>query len=399
MNVKEGAVGESERERVPSGSGALAGLTVIEVAGIGPGPFAGMMLADMGARVIRVDRLGDKGAFVNRPEADVLARGRESVTLNLKDPQGLALLLELVDGADALYEGYRPGVAERLGFGPEVCLARNERLVYGRMTGYGQEGPLASAAGHDVNYLSVAGALYHMGRSDERPVPPLNLVGDFGGGGMLLAFGLVCALLEAARSGKGQVVDAAMIDGVTALMAMIWSARAEGMWTDARGSNSLDSGAPFYDVYETADGEFISIGAMEPQFFAQLLERLGLTGEDCFAVQRDRALWPEAKRRLEDLFRTRTRSEWVAVFDGADACFTPVFSMAEVTTHPHHLARSTFVTIDGVVQGAAAPRLSRTPGQVGLPPRRVGQHTDHILDELGYDAVQVGKWRADGVVG
>jgi len=267
------------------------------------------------------------------------------------------------------------------------------------MTGYGQEGPLASAAGHDVNYLSVAGALYHMGRTGDRPVPPLNLVGDFGGGGMLLAFGMVCALLEAAHSGKGQVVDAAMVDGVSALMAMIWSARAEGMWTDTRGTNVLDSGAPFYDVYETADRQFVSVGAMEPQFYAQLMDRLGLAGEEVFAVQRDKAAWPVAKVRLEELFRTRTRAEWCEVFDDSDACFTPVLSMAEVTHHPHHEARSTFVTIDGVVQGAAAPRLSRTPGMAGRPPRRVGQHTDEVLGELGYVETQRAQWRDEGVVG
>jgi alpha-methylacyl-CoA racemase len=242
--------------------GPLQGLRVVEVAGIGPGPFAGMMLADMGAEVIRVERPGPRGAFAEMPEADVLARGRRSVVLDLKDAQGLALLLELIDSAEVVFEGFRPGVAERLGFGPDVCLERNPRLVYGRMTGYGQDGPLAQAAGHDINYLSVAGALYPMGRRGERPVPPLNLVGDFGGGGMLLAYGIVCAVLEARRSGRGQVVDAAMIDGASALMGMVWGARAQGMWSDERGTNVLDGAAHFYDVYETSDGGYVSVGAM-----------------------------------------------------------------------------------------------------------------------------------------
>ena len=381
-----------------SRSGPLTGLKLIEVGGLGPGPFAGMLFCDMGAEVIRIDRVGQRGAFDDAPECDVLARGRRSIALDLKDPRGLEVLLTMVEQADGLWEGYRPGVAERLGFGPEDCLGRNPRLVYGRMTGYGQEGPLSGAAGHDINYISVAGALQAIGRRGERPVPPLNLVGDFGGGGMLLAFGMVCALFEASRSGQGQVVDAAMIDGTAALMGMVWGARAQGMWTDERGTNVLDSGAHFYDVYETADGSFVSVGAMEPQFYAALLERLGLSDDPDFAPQRDRTKWPVAKKRLEEIFGSRTRDEWCAQFEGSDACFTPLIGMAEVADHPHHRARGTFVEPGGVRQGNAAPRFSRTPGQVGRPPARTGEHTDEVLAEHGFPADVIAEMRSVGVV-
>jgi len=357
-----------------------------------------MLFCDLGADVIRIDRVGQRSAFEDAPECDVLARGRRSVALDLKDPRGLTVLLALVEKADGLWEGYRPGVAERLGFGPEPCLRRNPRLVYGRMTGYGQEGPLSGAAGHDINYISLAGALQTIGRSGERPVPPLNLVGDFGGGGMLLAFGMVCALFEASRSGQGQVVDAAMIDGTTALMAMVWGARAQGMWTDERGANVLDTGAHFYDVYETSDGRFVSVGAMEPQFYAEFVERLGLTDDPDFSPQRDRTKWPVAKKRLEEIFRSRTMDEWCAQFEGADACFTPVLGMAEVADHPHHVSRETFVEPGGIRQGNVAPRFSRTPGRVGTPPARNGEHTDEVLAAYGFSADSIAEMRSARIV-
>jgi alpha-methylacyl-CoA racemase len=379
--------------------GPLQGLRVVEVAGIGPGPFAGMMLADMGAEVIRVERPGPRGAFAEMPEADVLARGRRSVVLDLKDAQGLALLLELIDSAEVVFEGFRPGVAERLGFGPDVCLERNPRLVYGRMTGYGQDGPLAQAAGHDINYLSVAGALYPMGRRGERPVPPLNLVGDFGGGGMLLAYGIVCAVLEARRSGRGQVVDAAMIDGASALMGMVWGARAQGMWSDERGTNVLDGAAHFYDVYETSDGGYVSVGAMEPQFYRRFLEHVGLADHPDFADQRNKDTWARATEVLVEVIGARTRDEWAKVFAEVDACVTPVLSMAEVADHPHHRARDTFVEIDGVLQGNAAPRLSRTPGRPGRVSRTAGEDTEAVLAGLGHPAERIAEWRARGVFG
>ena len=368
-----------------SNGGPLDGIVVVEVAGIGPGPFAGMMLADMGATVIRVDRVDSESVFRARPAADVLARGRQSIAIDLKSSEGVAVLLRIVEQADAMFEGFRPGVAERLGFGPETCLLRNPRLVYGRMTGYGQHGPLAQAAGHDINYISVAGALHPMGRAGEPPTPPLNLVGDFGGGGMLLAFGIVCALLEAQRSGIGQVIDAAMIDGVSSLMAMIWGARAGGIWEDSRESNSLDGGAPYYRVYETGDGQFMSVGAMEPKFFASLVERLGLTDAAGFQDQHDRRSWPKARERLESIFRERTRDEWCAFVATDDICVTPVLSMDEVITHDHHTTRGTFVEVDGVVQGNVAPRLSRTPGTVGQVPSLIGEHTEMIMRQCGFE--------------
>jgi alpha-methylacyl-CoA racemase len=367
-------------------SGPLAGLTVLELAGIGPGPFAGMMLADMGAEVVRIDRPG------GNPNAalghDVLFRNRRAVNLDLKSPEGVEVLLRLVERADALYEGYRPGVAERLGIGPDVCLARNPRLVYGRMTGWGQDGPLADRAGHDINYIALSGALYHSGRAGQPPTPALNLTGDFGGGGMLLAYGMVCGLLEAARSGEGQVVDAAMIDGSAALMAMFFSQLAQGMMSPERGTNLLDTGAHFYDVYETADGQWISLGSIEPQFYAELREHLGLDDE-AFDHQLDPARWPELSERVAEVVRQRTRDEWDAILRDTDVCYAPVLSLSEAPSHPHHRARGTFVEVDGVAQAAPAPRFSRTPTAAPRPRTAAGADTRAVLSDFGFADAEV----------
>jgi alpha-methylacyl-CoA racemase len=379
--------------------GPLAGVTVVELAGIGPGPFCGMMLADMGAEVIRVDR-ADKvgGGDPDRPPADLNGRGRRSIAVDLKNPDGVGVVLDLVGRADALIEGFRPGVAERLGIGPDECLARNPKLVYGRMTGWGQDGPLATAAGHDINYIALAGALEPIGRRGQAPVPPLNLIGDYGGGGMLLAFGLACALFEAQRSGRGQVVDAAMVDGAAVLMTMFHALRAMGVWADERGTNMLDTGAHYYDVYETADGKYVSIGSIEPQFYAELLRLTGLEGEE-LPWQNDRAEWPALKERMAAIFRTRTRAEWCDLMEGTDVCFAPVLSIPEAVEHPHNAHRRTFVDVAGIPQPAPAPRFSRTPPQISSPPPHAGQHTDEILaTRLELDADRIAKLRAAGAV-
>lgn len=378
--------------------GPLDGVKVIEVAGIGPGPFAAMLLADMGAEVLRVDRAGAaRGGDPDDPPGDLLNRGRRSVAIDLKQPQGLELLLSLVERSDALVEGFRPGVAERLGFGPEVCLDRNERLVYGRMTGWGQDGPYSAMAGHDINYIALAGVLDHLGRAGGPPTPPINLVGDFGGGGMLLAFGVVCALLEAGRSGQGQVVDAAMVDGAALLMTMMHGFAASGLWEGERGTNMLDTGAHYYDVYETADGKWVSIGSIEPQFYAQLLALTGLDGEE-LANQHDRTAWPELKERLRSIFLTRTRGEWCEVFEGTDVCFAPVLSMHEAPMHPHNVERGTFVDVAGITQPGPAPRFSRTPGEIRRPPAHAGQHTDEALADWGVAEDELAELREAGAV-
>jgi alpha-methylacyl-CoA racemase len=385
--------------------GPLQGLKIIEVAGIGPGPFAAMMLSDMGADVIRVDRSANAmGGDPAAPPADIFNRGRRSIALDLKSPEGIAVLLDLVEQADALIEGFRPGVAERLGFGPEVCAERNPKLVFGRMTGWGQEGPYAPTAGHDINYIALAGVLAHLGRAGEKPTPPINLVGDFGGGGMLLAFGVVCALLEAQRSGQGQVVDAAMIDGSAVLMTMMWAFTAMGIWGDERGTNMLDTAAHFYDTYECADGEFVSIGSIEPQFYLQLLEHTGLAkvyedkGEE-LPHQMDKARWPELKSHLTEIFLTRTRDEWCSIMEGTDICFAPVLRMQEAAQHPHNVERGTFVEVAGITQPAPAPRFGRTVAEVQRPPAHTGQHTDEVLaDWLGVDAARISELRGSGAV-
>jgi alpha-methylacyl-CoA racemase len=377
--------------------GPLQGVRVLEVAGIGPGPFAAMMLADMGAEVLRLDRLGGGRGPAGVP-ANILDRGRRSVALDLKHPDAVELVLRLVEEADALVEGFRPGVMERLGLGPDVCLARNPRLVYGRMTGFGQDGPYAGMAGHDINYIALGGVLHHIGRRGEAPVPPFNLVGDFGGGGMFLAFGVVCALLEASRSGQGQVVDAAMVDGSAVLMAMMHGMRAMGFWADERGTNIIDTGAHFYDVYETADGEYVSIGSIEPQFYAELLRLTGLEGEPDLPAQMDRSAWPAMKERLAGIFKTRTRDEWCRIMEGSDVCFAPVLSMAEAPGHPHNQHRGTFVEVDGIVQPAPAPRFSRTQAQIARPPSPPGADTAAALADWGLSEDEIVKLRSAGAI-
>ena len=371
-------------------AGPLQGLKIIEIAGIGPGPFAAMMLADMGADVLRVDRAAAVRGIATDPGLDILQRGRRNIALDLKHPDGVSALLDLVGEADALIEGFRPGVMERLGIGPEVCTERNPRLVFGRMTGWGQDGPYAQAAGHDINYISLAGSLAHMGRVDTGPVPPLNMVGDFGGGGMLLAFGVVCGILEAARSGTGQVIDAAMVDGSAVLMSMFWAFSAMGVHDpDSRGTNLLDTGAHFYDVYRCADDAYISIGSIEPQFYAELLRLLDLTDDPDFATQMDRAAWPMLKERLGEIFASRTRAEWCELLEHTDVCFAPVLTMAEAAEHPHNRARGTFTEVAGLVQPAPAPRFSRTEPEVASPPAHPGQHTREALLDWGVPAERV----------
>jgi alpha-methylacyl-CoA racemase len=348
--------------------GPLAGIRVIEVASIGPGPFCGMMLADMGADVLSVERSA-------RPvdPHDPLQRSRRRLTLDLKSDAGREALLQLVECADVLFEGYRPGVAERLGFGPDVCLARNPRLVYGRMTGWGQNGPLAAAAGHDINYIALSGALHAIGRQDGKPTPPLNLVGDFGGGGMLLAFGVACALLESQRSGKGQVVDAAMVDGSLALMAMFIGMQRRGFSVDQVGEHLLSGAAHYYDTYETRDGKYVAIGALEPQFYAELIQKAGLdpaTFADAGMLGpkgRDRQAWATLKPKMAEVFRQRTRDEWCSILEGTDACFAPVLTLSEAPDHPHHRARQAFVDVGGSSQNAPAPRFSRTVADAPAP--------------------------------
>jgi len=379
--------------------GPLSGYKVIEIQGIGPGPFAAMMLADMGADVIRVDRAQNvSGGSPDSPPADVMARGRRSIGVDLKQPDGVEAVLRLVERADALIEGFRPGVAERLGIGPDDCLGRNPKLVYGRMTGWGQEGPYSHAAGHDINYISLAGALDAIGRRGEAPVPPLNLVGDFGGGGMLLAFGVVCALLEAQGTGEGQVVDAAMVDGSAVLMTMFHALTAMGVWTEERGTNLLDTGAHFYDVYETADGKYVSIGSIESQFYAELLRLTGLDHEEGLPYQMDRNQWPAMKERVRGIFRSKTRDEWCALMEGTDVCFAPVLSLSEAPKHPHNVHRKTFVEANGIVQPAPAPRFSRTTAEIQRPPAHAGQHTDEVLAEFGFAADDIAKLREAGAV-
>jgi alpha-methylacyl-CoA racemase len=380
-------------------NGPLAGFRVIEIAGIGPGPFAAMMLADMGAEVIRVDRPAkpQSEGISGPPNRDVLQRGRRNVALDLKHPDAVATLLDMVARADALIEGFRPGVMERLGLGPEVCLARNPKLVFGRMTGWGQDGPYAHTAGHDINYISLAGALAHLGRAGQPPTPPANLVGDFGGGGMLLAFGVVCGLLEAQRSGAGQVVDAAMVDGSATLMTMFWAFSQMGLHDPSqRGVNMLDTGAHFYDVYECADGEYVSIGSIEPQFYAELLRLTGLADDPAFAKQFDHDAWPRLKQRLGEIFRSKTRADWCAVMEHTDVCFAPVLRMDEAFEHPHNVARGTFVEVDGLRQPAPSPRFSRTAPRLGEPPARPGAHTQAVLADWGVPVERIYELVATG---
>jgi alpha-methylacyl-CoA racemase len=379
-------------------TGPLNGYRIIEIAGIGPGPFAAMLLADLGADVVRVERAATvKTPLPDRPHPDLLLRGRRNLALDLKHPDGAATLLDLVGAADGLIEGFRPGVMERLGVGPDECLARNPRLVFGRMTGWGQTGPYAHAAGHDINYISLAGALAHIGRAGEAPVPPLNLVGDFGGGGMFLALGVLAALLETAKSGEGQVVDAAMVDGTAVLMTMFWAFHHMGFFDmSQRGVNMLDTGAHFYDVYRCADDEYVSIGSIEPQFYAELLLLTGLSDDPQFGRQTDRSQWPELKARLAEVFASRNRDEWCQIMEATDVCFAPVLRLDEAAKHPHNVERATFVEYDGVVQPAPAPRFSRTTSEIAAPPAHPGQHTREVLADWGIAAERVDALIASG---
>jgi alpha-methylacyl-CoA racemase len=377
--------------------GPLAGVRVLEFEAIGPAPFCGMMLADMGADVLLVDRAADPGlGLALERRYDVMFRGRRSITLDLKRAAAMEAALLLADKADALIEGFRPGVMERLGLGPEEVLARNPRLVYGRMTGWGQQGPLAARAGHDIDYVALAGPLHAIGRAGEAPVPPLNLVGDFGGGGMLLAFGIACALFEARASGRGQVVDAAMVDGAALLAAMYSGMQAAGRWSNERGTNVLDTGAPWYDSYETSDGRFVAIGAIEPKFYAELLQRLGIAS-DGLPDQNDRAGWPGLRARFAAVFRTRTRDEWCAIFEGSDACFAPVLTFAEAASHPHALARCAHVAVGDITQPAPAPRYSRTRSDVPRPPPERGGGGREALESWGFSAGEAERLAALGV--
>ena len=371
-------------------SGPLNGVKILEFSGIGPGPFCGMLLSDMGADVLRIDRKGgDRGE-----KTHVTRRGRKSVALDLKQPAAREACLRLMETADALYEGFRPGVMERLGLGPDIALARNPRLVYGRMTGWGQDGPLAQAAGHDINYIAITGALHAIGTA-ERPVPPLNLVGDFGGGALYLAVGMLAALLHARATGEGQVVDAAMSDGAASLMAAFYGHMAGGRWNDRRAANGVDGGAPYYGVYACKDGRWIAVGSIEPQFFALLMEKLEIA-DFPHKHQRDPAHWPALRARLEATFLTRTQSEWMELMEGSDACFAGVLSLTDAPSHPHHIARGTFVTVDGVLQPAPAPRFSRTPGEIQALDPRIGAHNETGLTGWGFTQAEVDALRRDG---
>ena len=373
--------------------GPLTGTRIIEIAGLGPGPFAGMMLADMGADVIRIERPGG-GSFPLPPDADFMNRGKRCIAVNLKSAEGIEIILKLIETADAFIEGFRPGVMERLGLGPDVVCKRNPKLVYGRVTGWGQDGPWAQKVRHDINYIALTGTLHSIGEKGSKPQVPLSLVGDFGGGGQVLAFGIACALFEAKNSGKGQVVDTAMIDGVASMMACSYSMLAMGYYKEERGTNVLDSGAPFYDAYECADGEYVAVGAVEPHFYAELLAGLELDA-GTLPAQMDMPQWPALKVLFTTTFKQKNRDEWAAIFEHRDACVTPILKMSESIQHPHMQERSTFVEINGKAQPAPAPRFSRTPGHISRQAAEIGEHTDEVLALLGLDAASL---RASGAV-
>ncbi|MCW3048441.1 MAG: carnitine dehydratase [Solirubrobacterales bacterium] len=381
-------------------SGPLTGIRVVEIGGIGPGPFCAMLLADLGADVLRVDRVAGGGLVGPSDDhsTELLNRGRRSIAVDLKHPDGPEVVLSLVEQADVLLEGFRPGVTERLGIGPDACLARNPRLVYGRMTGYGQDGPMAQAVGHDLNYVAQSGALSMIGRHGQPPTPPLSLVGDFGGGGMVLALGICAALVERQTSGRGQVIDAAMVEGAALLATPFFGYVQNGSWSTERGTNIVDSGAPFYDVYETSDGRWLSVAAMEPQFYAALLSVLGLDGDPDLPEQHDHAAWPAMKERFAAVIRTRTRDEWCAAAAGVEACVAPVLGPDEVEQDPHNAARGTFVRNEGLLQPAPAPRFSRTPTALGRRPPRPGEHTTEALVDWGLDAERVAALREAGAI-
>jgi alpha-methylacyl-CoA racemase len=385
--------------------GPLEGVRIIELAGIGPAPFCAMLLSDMGAEVIRVDRAANVGHDDSRVGGPVgeehrfnlLARGRRNIAVDLKNPEGVAAVLRLIDRADALIEGFRPGVMERLGLGPTVCLARNPKLVYGRMTGWGQDGPIAHTAGHDINYIALSGVLYSIGEAGGPPVPPLNLVGDFGGGALYLAMGVLAGIVSARVGGKGQVVDCSMVEGSASLMTMMYAALASGAWTEKRGHNRTDGGAHYYQVYETRDGEHVAVGSIEPQFYALLLKHTGLEGES-LPEQTDRAAWPAMQERLASIFKTKTRAEWTRIMEQTDICFAPVLRMSEALDHPHNRHRKSFVEVDGIAQPAPAPRFLGTPSQVQRPPARIGEHTDVVLKDWGFSADEIAALHRTGAV-
>jgi alpha-methylacyl-CoA racemase len=385
--------------------GPLEGVRVVELAGIGPAPFCAMLLSDMGAEVIRVDRAGNVGqddSRVGGPPGEefrfnLLARGRRNIAVDLKNPEGAAATLRLIDRADALIEGFRPGVMERLGLGPDICLARNPKLVYGRMTGWGQDGPIAHVAGHDINYIALSGVLHTIGEAGGPPVPPLNLVGDFGGGALYLAMGVLAGIISARGSGKGQVVDCSMVEGSASLMTMMYAALASGAWTEERGKNRTDGGAHYYHVYEAKDGEYVSVGSIEPQFYALLLKHTGLTGQ-ALPEQTDRTTWPEMQKRFARIFKGKTRAEWTEIMEQTDICFAPVLRMSEALAHPHNRHRQSFVEVDGIAQPAPAPRFLGTPSRVQRPPARIGEHTDQILKDWGFSANDIAELHDSGAV-
>ena len=374
--------------------GPLTGIKVIEMAAIGPVPFCAMMLSDMGAEVIRIDRLSQKGSGSS---TNVLYRGRKSVAFDLKNSIALDSTLRLSDQADVILEGFRPGVMERLGLGPEVCLERNPKLIYGRMTGWGQSGPLSHAAGHDINYISIAGALGSMGYADRPPAPPLNLIGDFGGGAMYLLAGILAAIVERNSSGKGQVVDAAMTDGTASLLSPFYGLMAMGMWSTERYSNRLDGGAFYYGSYECSDGKYISLGSLEPQFYALLLEKCGITDET-FKEQSDQEAWPIKREKMEALFKTKTQQEWCGILEGTDVCFAPVLNLKEAPDHPHNKTRQTFVKVQGVTQPAPAPRFSRTQGKIQSPAALTGENTEEVLSDWGFSDSEISNLKMNNMI-
>jgi alpha-methylacyl-CoA racemase len=382
--------------------GPLAGVRIVELAGIGPGPFCAMLLSDMGAEVVRVDRAANVGRDIGRegehPRFGLLQRGRRNIAVDLKHPAAVAAVLRLIDRADAMIEGFRPGVMERLGLGPDVCLNRNPKLVYGRMTGWGQDGPIAHTAGHDINYIALSGALHAIGEPGGPPVPPLNLVGDFGGGALYLAMGVLAGIISARTTGTGQVVDCSMVEGSASLMMMMYGALAAGAWDERRGANRTDGGAPFYHVYETQDGEYVSVGSIEPQFYALLLKHIGLNDAADLPTQLDKSGWPAMRERFAQIFRQKTRAEWTRIMQDTDICFAPVLCMSEAIKHPHNRHRGSFVEIDGVVQPAPAPRFLGTPSRVQQPPARTGEHTDAILRDWGFSAAEITRLHAEGAI-
>jgi alpha-methylacyl-CoA racemase len=378
--------------------GPLEGVRIVELAGIGPGPFCGMLLADLGADVVLVDRKGGSLPFGAQPKFDFTRRGKRSIAVDLKKPEAAEVVLRLVERSEGLVEGFRPGVMERLGLGPQVCLARNPRLVYGRLTGWGQSGPLAQAAGHDINYVALSGLLYHGGHSDSAPSVPPTVVGDIGGGAMFMAVGLLSGILHARATGRGQVIDTAITDSCALMSTLVQGLRAQRLWADRRQSNALDGGAPWYDCYQCSDGEWISLGSLEPQFYRLLVEKCGLAAEGLETAQFDLARWPELKRRFAELFRKRSRAEWCDLLEGTDVCFAPVLSFAEAPAHPHNRARSAYVEVDGLQQPAPAPRFSATPAEVDSAPAGIGAHTSELLEAAGFSAAEIAELRGSGTV-